>query len=52
MLSAVNQDEYMQSIVGTDPGSYRTCHALFPCGMADVKEAGTGAPSLERRVPR
>ena len=48
VLSAVNQDEYMQSIVGTDPGNYRTCHALFPCGMEGVTENGASAPNLDK----
>jgi peptide/nickel transport system substrate-binding protein len=42
VLSALNQDDYMQSIMGADKDSYRDCYAMFPCGMPGVKELGTG----------
>jgi peptide/nickel transport system substrate-binding protein len=41
VLSVLNQDEYMQSIMGTDRNSYRDCYAMFPCGMPGVNELGT-----------
>jgi peptide/nickel transport system substrate-binding protein len=38
VLSAINQDDYMQSIMGANKESYRECRAMFPCGMPGVKE--------------
>lgn len=48
VLSVVRQDDYMQAIVGTAPGAYRTCRGMFPCGMPGVVEPGSVAPDLER----
>ena len=38
VLSAVNQDDYMQAITGDVPGSWRRCQSMFPCGMPGVRE--------------
>lgn len=40
VMSALNQTDYMQSIMGDDSSAYRECAALFPCGMPGVKEFG------------
>jgi peptide/nickel transport system substrate-binding protein len=40
VLSAVDQDDYMQAIVGTGTALYRTCYAMFTCGVPGVKEIG------------
>lgn len=42
VLSAIDQTEYMQSIMGPNPQSYRECRAMFPCGMPGVKEVDAG----------
>jgi peptide/nickel transport system substrate-binding protein len=41
VLSVIDQDDYMQSIMGSDKSTYRDCYAMFPCGMPGVKELGT-----------
>ncbi len=41
VLSVIDQNEYMAAIMGSDQASYRTCYAMFPCGMPGVKELGT-----------
>ena len=43
VLSALNQDDYMQSIVGSEKGGYSECHSMFPCGMPGVN-AGSSKP--------
>jgi len=49
VLSVVNQDEYMQAIMGdADRSAYRTCRALFPCGMPGVAQAGPSAANLDQ----
>ena len=40
VLSALRQEDYMQSIVGGDAASWKLCRAMFPCGLPDVTEAG------------
>ncbi len=40
VLAAVDQNDYMQAIVGTDPGLYRTCYSMFTCGLPGVEEVG------------
>jgi peptide/nickel transport system substrate-binding protein len=40
VLSMLDQDDYMQSIVGSDTTAYRECRAMFPCGMPGVRELG------------
>lgn len=41
VLSAINQTDYMQSIVGADSTAYKDCYAMFPCGMPGVEQLGT-----------
>jgi peptide/nickel transport system substrate-binding protein len=43
VLSAVDQNDYMQAIVGTDPTLYHTCYAMFTCGLPGVEEVGAAA---------
>ena len=38
VLSAVNQDDYMQAINGDVAGSWKRCLSMFPCGMPGVRE--------------
>jgi peptide/nickel transport system substrate-binding protein len=42
VLMAVNQHDYMQALVGDDPGS-RGCQAMFPCGTPYGQEIGKSA---------
>ena len=42
VLSAVNQDDYMQAINGDVTGSWRRCLSMFPCGMPGVRELPDG----------
>jgi peptide/nickel transport system substrate-binding protein len=42
VLSALSQDDYMESIMGDDHTAWRDCYAMFPCGMPGVKELGAG----------
>ncbi len=42
VLLAVNQDDYMQAMVG-DPSRYRECKAFFPCGTPLSTGAGSDA---------
>src|SRR6185437_6779832 len=46
VLSAVDQRPYMQAI-NASPESWRTCAAVFACGLPDVKEIG----AAEMRLP-
>lgn len=41
ILAAVNQDDYLQTVTAGDAGGYRTCRAMFPCGLPGVNELGT-----------
>jgi peptide/nickel transport system substrate-binding protein len=43
ILSAVNQDDYLQAVTGGDAESFRLCRAMFPCGLPGVNELGTEA---------
>jgi peptide/nickel transport system substrate-binding protein len=38
VLSAVDEDDFMRPVMGTGPGAYQTCYAMFPCGMPHVRE--------------
>ncbi|WP_426959899.1 ABC transporter substrate-binding protein [Muricoccus radiodurans] len=42
VLSAVSQTDYLPAINGSDPRGWRTCAAMFPCGIPFVQEAGAG----------
>lgn len=43
VLSAMSQDDYMQSTMGAeDPSAWRRCYAMFTCGMPGVTEMGAG----------
>lgn len=42
LLYAVNQEEYLQAIVG-DPALYKTCPAYFICGTPNESSVGTEA---------
>ena len=44
LLYAVNQEEYLQAIVG-DPALYKTCAAYFICGTPNESDVGTEALS-------
>lgn len=44
VLHAVNQDDYMQAMVG-DPKRYRECKAFFPCGTP--LSSGAGSEAME-----
>jgi peptide/nickel transport system substrate-binding protein len=52
VMAAVQQDEFMPSIAGDAPGSWRTCYALFTCGVPGVNEIGkslmTGPKDMAR----
>ena len=43
VLSALQQQDYMHAIVGADPQAWKTCKAMFPCGMPGVTELGGSA---------
>jgi peptide/nickel transport system substrate-binding protein len=40
ILSAVNQEDYLQAVTGGDSDSYRLCRAMFPCGLPGISELG------------
>jgi peptide/nickel transport system substrate-binding protein len=40
ILSAVNQDDYLQTVTAGDTSGYRLCRAMFPCGLPGVNELG------------
>ena len=43
VLAALDQDDYMESIMGTeDRTAWRRCQSLFSCGMPGVTELGAG----------
>ena len=42
VLMGLNQDDYMQAITANDPDAYRTCKALFTCGLPYGQEVGAG----------
>ena len=52
ILSAVNQEDYLQAVTGGDSSSYRICRAMFPCGLPGVGELGASVmkqpPDLNR----
>jgi peptide/nickel transport system substrate-binding protein len=41
VLTAVDQTDYMASIADGDEHAWRTCFAMFGCGLPDVREIGT-----------
>ena len=43
VLMAVNQTDYMNSITGADPGAFRVCRAVLPCGTPYGREIGAAA---------
>ncbi len=44
---AINQEEFLQAIVGDDPKQYRVCQAMFGCGLPGVIEMTTPRKELE-----
>ena len=36
----MNQEDYMSAVTGSDPAIYRSCKALFPCGITYGDEIG------------
>ncbi|WP_376096765.1 ABC transporter substrate-binding protein [Roseomonas sp. CCTCC AB2023176] len=49
VLTAVNQGEYMQAMVG-DPSIWRECKAFFPCGTP--MSSGTGSDVMTANLER
>jgi len=51
VLEAVSQPDYMNSATGGDPGAWKSCHSLFPCGTPyGIPPADAGmsdAPDIE-----
>ncbi len=52
---AVNQEDYMQSIMGTDKSLYSICRSQFPCGTAygtpvDMANVQSGNIELARKM--
>ncbi len=43
VLMAVNQQDYMESITGSDPTALNLCKAMFPCGTPYGEEIGKEA---------
>jgi peptide/nickel transport system substrate-binding protein len=40
VLTAVDQTDYMAAIAGSDGKNWRTCYAMFGCGLPHVRELG------------
>lgn len=40
VLTAVDQTDYMAAIAGSDGRNWRTCYAMFGCGLPHVRELG------------
>ena len=40
LLASIHQDDYMRAAFGDDQATWRTCHAMMPCGVKDVAEIG------------
>ncbi|WP_159992449.1 ABC transporter substrate-binding protein [Roseomonas sp. 18066] len=43
VLGALDQADYMVSIMGEDKSGWRTCYSAFPMGMPGVREVGAAA---------
>jgi peptide/nickel transport system substrate-binding protein len=41
ILSAVTHDGYMRTVTADDTSGYRSCRAMFPCGLPGVNKLGT-----------
>ncbi|ONG53575.1 ABC transporter substrate-binding protein [Pseudoroseomonas deserti] len=41
VLGALNQEDYMVSIMGDDRATWRACHSAFPLGMPGVRDVGS-----------
>ncbi len=48
VLSALNQDDYMEAIQGSEKSSYSECHSMFPCGMPGVEAGSTKMRSPQK----
>src|SRR5205085_5549216 len=44
---AINQEEYVQAIVGDDPKLYKLCQSMFGCGLPGVLELTAPRKDLE-----
>jgi peptide/nickel transport system substrate-binding protein len=47
LRDAINQEEFVQAIVGDDPKLYRLCHSMFGCGLPGVIDNPTKPTDLE-----
>jgi peptide/nickel transport system substrate-binding protein len=43
VLMAVNQEDYLRTVVGDDPASYTICKSVFPCGTPLGRPLGADA---------
>lgn len=41
VLTAANQQDYMDAVTGNDTSAYKICKALFPCGTPFGEQVGT-----------
>ncbi|MGH7210909.1 MAG: ABC transporter substrate-binding protein, partial [Acetobacteraceae bacterium] len=49
VLGAIDQREFMQAIL-SNPKSWRTCYAMFACGLPHVREVGTDLMQSPRNL--
>ena len=52
VLSVLQQDDYMQAIVGTEAEAYRRCRTMLPCGMPGVGELGAAQMPASRDLAK
>jgi peptide/nickel transport system substrate-binding protein len=47
LRDAVNQEDFVQAVVGDDPKLYQICHAMFGCGLPGIVEMPAVTKSIE-----